>query len=118
MCIILAMDNLFENFFIVLGGDDRRVLLWNLEKGVTCEAEPVCMNGEHNSNIFCLAFDNSNSKLFSAGECSILQKVTLIKLLYHNDTELHVFIKREICTEAILHKYIACCTASSLLAIV
>ena len=28
---------------------------------------PVVMGGEHNSNIFCIAFDSDNKTLFSGG---------------------------------------------------
>ena len=54
-------------FYLYLGGDDRRVLLWNVEEGISSCAKPVSMKGEHHSNIFCLAFDNSNAKIFSGG---------------------------------------------------
>ena len=54
---------------ILLGGDDRRVLLWNVCKAVHDIGKPVCMKGEHNSNIFCLAFNNCNDKIFSGGRC-------------------------------------------------
>ncbi|KAJ8309567.1 hypothetical protein KUTeg_014441 [Tegillarca granosa] len=49
------------------GGDDRRVLLWNMEKALSDIGSPFIMKGEHNSNIFCLAFDNENRKVFSGG---------------------------------------------------
>lgn len=50
------------------GGDDRRVLLWNVEKALSDIGEPVVMKGEHNSNIFCLAINKTNTKIFSGGE--------------------------------------------------
>lgn len=50
------------------GGDDRRVLLWHMEKAIHGRAKPVKLKGEHRSNIFCLAFDSSNTKVFSGGE--------------------------------------------------
>ena len=53
--------------FTFSGGDDRRVLLWNID-GICSESkQPHAMKGEHNSNIFCLSFDSTNSKIFSAG---------------------------------------------------
>lgn len=57
---------------LISGGDDRRVLIWNLEKQLssTLEKKPgpnACMKGEHNSNIFCLAFDCENRRIFSGG---------------------------------------------------
>lgn len=55
--------------WLVSGGDDRRILLWNLEKAIHGQmtGHPKCMSGEHTSNIFCLGFDNSNHNMFSAG---------------------------------------------------
>ncbi|GLH03745.1 Retinoblastoma-binding protein 5 homolog [Gryllus bimaculatus] len=52
---------------LVSGGDDRRVLIWNVEQAVQGIAKTVAMRWQHNSNIFCLGFDSTNSKVFSAG---------------------------------------------------
>ncbi|XP_052105470.1 DDB1- and CUL4-associated factor 5-like [Mytilus californianus] len=53
--------------FMSSGGDDRRVLLWNVEKALSDIGSPKIMKGEHNSNIFCIAFDRDNKKIFSGG---------------------------------------------------
>ncbi|XP_071752793.1 DDB1- and CUL4-associated factor 5 [Centroberyx gerrardi] len=53
--------------WLVSGGDDRRVLLWHMEKAIHARAKPVKLKGEHLSNIFCLAFDSTNKKVFSGG---------------------------------------------------
>ncbi|XP_019953498.2 DDB1- and CUL4-associated factor 5 [Paralichthys olivaceus] len=53
--------------WLVSGGDDRRVLLWHMEQALHARAKPVKLKGEHLSNIFCLAFDSSNHKVFSGG---------------------------------------------------
>uniref|UniRef100_A0A3B5K791 Ddb1 and cul4 associated factor 5 n=1 Tax=Takifugu rubripes TaxID=31033 RepID=A0A3B5K791_TAKRU len=53
--------------WLVSGGDDRRVLLWQMEKAIHGRSKPVKLKGEHRSNIFCLAFDSSNTKVFSGG---------------------------------------------------
>ncbi|XP_033733769.1 DDB1- and CUL4-associated factor 5-like [Pecten maximus] len=53
--------------WIASGGDDRRVLLWNVQKALDHIGKPAFMKGEHNSNIFCLAFDYENKKIFSGG---------------------------------------------------
>ncbi|XP_077996129.1 uncharacterized protein LOC144449464 [Glandiceps talaboti] len=52
---------------LVSGGDDRRVLVWNIEKTLSDFGDPAIMKGEHDSNIFCLAFSSTNSKIFSSG---------------------------------------------------
>ncbi|CAG7836581.1 unnamed protein product [Allacma fusca] len=49
------------------GGDDRRILLWNVDKAIHGKEEPTVMQAEHGSNVFALALDNSNRKIFSAG---------------------------------------------------
>lgn len=56
------------------GGDDRRVLLWHMEKAIHGRSKPVKLKGEHRSNIFCLAFDSSNTKVFSGGEFQTLSQ--------------------------------------------
>uniref|UniRef100_A0A4W4ES79 Ddb1 and cul4 associated factor 5 n=1 Tax=Electrophorus electricus TaxID=8005 RepID=A0A4W4ES79_ELEEL len=53
--------------WLVSGGDDRRVLLWHMEKAIHARAKPVKLKGEHLSNIFCLAFDSTNKRVFSGG---------------------------------------------------
>lgn len=61
-------NNLILNFIIEKkGGDDRRVLLWKLEESMDGMAEPQAMKNQHYSNIFCLGFNNDNSKIFSGG---------------------------------------------------
>ncbi|XP_069588405.1 DDB1- and CUL4-associated factor 5 [Ranitomeya imitator] len=52
---------------LVSGGDDRRVLLWHMEKAIQSKAKPIQLKGEHHSNIFCLAFNSCNTKVFSGG---------------------------------------------------
>lgn len=57
---------------IIQGGDDRRVVVWNVEKCVYGSGSPVVMKGEHRSNIFCTVFDNDNTHIYSAGTRSTL----------------------------------------------
>lgn len=52
---------------LVSGGDDRRVLLWHMEKAIQSKTKPIQLKGEHHSNIFCLAFNSCNTKVFSGG---------------------------------------------------
>lgn len=56
---------------LVTGGDDRRVLLWHMEKAIHGRSKPVKLKGEHLSNIFCLAFDSTNKKVFSGGKSGV-----------------------------------------------
>ncbi|KAG7466153.1 hypothetical protein MATL_G00161750 [Megalops atlanticus] len=53
--------------WLVSGGDDRRVLLWHMEKAIHSRSKPIKLKGEHLSNIFCLAFDSTNKRVFSGG---------------------------------------------------
>ncbi|NWS82382.1 DCAF5 factor, partial [Toxostoma redivivum] len=53
--------------WLVSGGDDRRVLLWHMEEAIHSRVKPVQLKGEHHSNIFCLAFNSGNTKVFSGG---------------------------------------------------
>ncbi|KAG8256228.1 hypothetical protein J6590_073595 [Homalodisca vitripennis] len=48
-------------------GDDRRVLLWNVEEALDGASRPTAMRAQHISNIFCLVYDSKNTKIFSAG---------------------------------------------------
>lgn len=58
-------DNILK--LLLVGGDDRRVLLWNVEKSIIDKEEPQVMLKQHLSNIFCLSFDSKNTRIFSAG---------------------------------------------------
>ncbi|XP_072762510.1 uncharacterized protein [Anoplolepis gracilipes] len=52
---------------LVSGGDDRRVLLWKVEQAIQGMGKPIVMKAQHASNIFCLGYDSSKTKIFSAG---------------------------------------------------
>ncbi|RZC41940.1 DDB1- and CUL4-associated factor 5 [Asbolus verrucosus] len=56
-----------EGDLLVSGGDDRRVLLWSVPEAMYGKGSPVVMETNHISNIFCLAFDSGNTKIFSGG---------------------------------------------------
>ncbi|KAH7940176.1 hypothetical protein HPB52_022091 [Rhipicephalus sanguineus] len=53
--------------WLVSGGDDQRVLLWNVQEAISGPGRPHAMKGHHNSNIFCLCFDSCHKTVFSAG---------------------------------------------------
>lgn len=55
------------NLFTSLGGDDRRVVLWNFGKTLLQQGQPEQMSSQHLSNIFCLAITKDNSRIFSGG---------------------------------------------------
>lgn len=56
-----------DGHWLVSGGDDKRVLLWNVQESISGPGRPHTMKGRHNSNIFCLCFDSCGKTLFSAG---------------------------------------------------
>lgn len=56
-----------NKFFELTAGDDRRVLLWNVDKAIVSKEEPHVMQAEHLSNVFSLDFSCSAQRVFSAG---------------------------------------------------
>ncbi|KAB0801590.1 hypothetical protein PPYR_03776 [Photinus pyralis] len=62
-----AIEFSAEGELLISGGDDRRVLLWSLPDAIHGKGAPIPMETNHISNIFCLAFDSKNSKIFSGG---------------------------------------------------
>ncbi|XP_014214692.1 DDB1- and CUL4-associated factor 5 [Copidosoma floridanum] len=56
-----------EGDFLISGGDDKRVLLWKVEQAIQEVGKPVVMKAQHMSNIFCLGYNCSKTKIFSAG---------------------------------------------------
>ncbi|EDO40269.1 predicted protein, partial [Nematostella vectensis] len=57
---------------VVSGGDDRRVLVWDIERSLTnTKLSPAQMKGQHRSNIFCTVFSNDNNLIYSAGNYHI-----------------------------------------------
>ncbi|XP_039249234.2 DDB1- and CUL4-associated factor 5-like [Styela clava] len=54
--------------FLASGGDDKRVVLWNLTLAMLKpNYQPVVMHATHLSNIFCLTFNMTDDKLISSG---------------------------------------------------
>ena len=61
---------------MVSGGDDKRVLCWDVDRSITSHHhhqgpssyKPVVMSAEHDSNIFCLSFDDNKTKIYSGGK--------------------------------------------------
>ena len=64
-----AVEFSHDGDLMVSGGDDRRVLLWNVDRATMSDGryQPARMRGEHESNIFCLDMDWENTKVFSGG---------------------------------------------------
>ena len=60
---------------MVSGGDDKRVLCWDVDRSITSHHshqgrgsyKPIVMSAEHDSNIFCLSFDDKKTKIYSGG---------------------------------------------------
>lgn len=50
-------------------GDDKRVLIWNVNKDIFTSATTTktVMNAQHHSNILTLSWDNEDKKIFSGG---------------------------------------------------
>ena len=62
---------------MVSGGDDKRVLCWDVDKAVTppgrpATYQPTVMTAEHESNIFCLGFDERKTKIYSGGNDAVV----------------------------------------------
>lgn len=69
-----AIEASRDERLLTSGGDDHRVLVWNVAS-VQTEEEPspiAIMRQLHYSNIFSLAFSNKGDKLYSAGNDSSL----------------------------------------------
>ena len=68
------------------GGDDRRVLIWNVDKCIDKSIDTnlsTPMEGEHDSNVFCLDFDVATKRIFSGGndERILIHDVTTSKFV-------------------------------------
>ncbi|XP_001848250.2 DDB1- and CUL4-associated factor 5 [Culex quinquefasciatus] len=67
-----AIEFSAEGELLVSGGDDRRVLLWNVDKSIMEKESPVAMQKQHLSNIFCLGMDSKNTRIFSGGNDDVV----------------------------------------------
>ncbi|XP_055599396.1 DDB1- and CUL4-associated factor 5 [Uranotaenia lowii] len=61
-----------EGELLVSGGDDRRVLLWHVDKAIMDKEVPAAMQKQHLSNIFCLGMDSRNARIFSGGNDDVV----------------------------------------------
>lgn len=60
------------------GGDDRRLLIWNLWKTIFDSKAPFCINTTHNSNINTIAFNVNNKTVATGGNFIQLETSFLI----------------------------------------
>lgn len=75
--------------FLASGGDDKRILIWNVEKAIAGVEKPRVLDSEHTSNVFCLGFDRMNRKVFSGGNDDLV-------IVHDNETgKLHNVYKHE-----------------------
>jgi WD repeat-containing protein 22 len=65
-----ALDFSSDGLFLASGGDDKRVLIWNMSQTLFNQTNrtPVILNATHLSNIFSIKFDNQNRRIISAGK--------------------------------------------------
>ena len=68
-----ALEFSDDGSLFVTGSDDMRVLLWPISEALTSREtpSPFLMEAEHSSNIFCLAVNPDNSRIYS-GFCLLL----------------------------------------------
>uniref|UniRef100_A0A8D8YJK2 DDB1- and CUL4-associated factor 5 n=1 Tax=Cacopsylla melanoneura TaxID=428564 RepID=A0A8D8YJK2_9HEMI len=64
-----AIDFSNDGKLMTSGGDDRRVLLWDVQESLhnIRNPSPKSMRAQHSSNIFTLAFDSQNKLIYSGG---------------------------------------------------
>ena len=65
-----ALDFSSDGLLLASGGDDKRVLIWNMSEVLFNETNrvPTVLNATHLSNIFSIKFDNQNRRIISAGK--------------------------------------------------
>ncbi|CAF4883482.1 unnamed protein product [Rotaria sp. Silwood1] len=64
-----ALDFSSDGIFLASGGDDKRVVIWNMAETLFNESNrsPTLLKATHLSNIFSIKFDNQNRRIISAG---------------------------------------------------
>ncbi|CAI2161797.1 15510_t:CDS:10, partial [Funneliformis geosporum] len=73
-----------EAHMLASGGDDKRVLIWNVCGDIEKTKPKKCLKG-HTSNIFCTIFDSTNRHVLSCGNDKLI--------IYHDlehESEFHV----------------------------
>ena len=70
------LTTIFNFFPHIIGGGDRRVLLWKtadiFDSQLRSSPETMNDNGLHDDQIFCMAFSNNGETLLSAGASSTI----------------------------------------------
>ncbi|XP_017473245.1 PREDICTED: uncharacterized protein DDB_G0287625 [Rhagoletis zephyria] len=76
--------------YLASGGDDKRVLIWDVEKAIAHHGRPRVLQTEHTSNIFCLGFDRCNRIVLSGGNDDLViahdfETGKLVNVFKHNN---------------------------------
>uniref|UniRef100_W8BY12 DDB1-and CUL4-associated factor 5 n=1 Tax=Ceratitis capitata TaxID=7213 RepID=W8BY12_CERCA len=76
--------------YLASGGDDKRVLIWDIEKAIARHGRPRILQTEHTSNIFCLGFDRCNRIVLSGGNDDLVvahdfETGKLVNVFKHNN---------------------------------
>ncbi|CAF4940840.1 unnamed protein product, partial [Rotaria socialis] len=71
-----ALDFSSDGIFLASGGDDKRVVLWNMTDTLfdASYRPPTTLTATHLSNIFSIKFDNQNRRIISAVKSLIIHR--------------------------------------------
>ncbi|XP_069961854.1 DDB1- and CUL4-associated factor 5 [Bactrocera oleae] len=85
-----AIEFSYGGRYLASGGDDKRVLIWDIEKAIAHHGRPRVLQTEHTSNIFCLGFDRCNRIVLSGGNDDLViahdfETGKLVNVFKHNN---------------------------------
>jgi len=88
-----------ESDHFASGGDDKRVLIWSIDRDLlSTRSQPHVLKNQHHSNIFTLAWDHENRRVFSGGNdhqvlVHDLEKQQLADLFPHENAVMCVSVQ-------------------------